>query len=194
LDLGCSTGLFTEYALRHGASVTAIDASQAMINKLTQKIKSPNVKLHCADIGQPMPFLESASFDVIICSLVMDYIKDWEPMLAELYRVLKKGGRLVIATGHPFASYLYLTRISKIESYFDFKMIEDTWAVRSPHPFKTHYYTRPLHEVLRPMIQSKFKIISIDEPPPDEKCKEISPQTYETLMNMPGFLFITLEK
>ncbi len=194
LDLGCATGFYTEYALEHGATVTAVDASRKLIDRLSSKIKSPKVKLHCADIGQPMPFLKSGSFDVIICSLVMDYIKDWKPLLAELYRVLKKGGRLVIATGHPFASYLYLNRISKPESYFAFKMIKDTWAVRSPKPFKTHYYIRPLHEVLRPMLESKFKIISIDEPAPNERCKEISPETYEQLLERPGFLFITLEK
>jgi SAM-dependent methyltransferase len=194
LDLGCATGFYTEYALERGASVTAIDASQAMIDKLVIKIKSPKVKLYCADISQPMPFLKSDSFDVVICSLVMDYVKDWVSLLAELYRVLKKGGRLVISTGHPFATYLYLMRIQKQESYFAFKMIEDTWALRSDQPFKTHYYIRPLNEVLRPMIQSKFKIISIDEPLPDERCKEISPETYEQLLERPGFLFIVMEK
>ncbi len=194
LDLGCSTGFFTEYALKHGASVTAIDASQKLIDRLAQKVKSPKVKLHCADIGQPMPFLKTASFDVIICSLVLDYVKDWRPVMAELYRVLKTDGRLVIATGHPFSSYLYLERHNRPESYFAFKMIEDTWAIMGPKPFKTHYYIRPLHEVLRPMIESKFKIISIDEPPPDERCKEISPETYEQLMERPAFLFIVLEK
>lgn len=194
LDLGCSTGFFSEYAIAHGARVTAVDASQAMIDKLIVKTGVNKIKLHCADIGQPMPFLKSSSYDVVISSLVMDYIKDWRPLLRELYRVLKKGGRLIISTGHPFNSYLYLKRTSRPESYFAFKMIEDTWAVRGPHPFKTHYYIRPLNEVLRPMIESEFKIISIDEPLPDEKCKEISPETYDGLMEQPGFLFIVLEK
>jgi ubiquinone/menaquinone biosynthesis C-methylase UbiE len=124
----------------------------------------------------------------------MDYIKDWKPLMAEMYRVLKKGGRVVIATGHPFSSYLYLARLNRPESYFAFKMIKDTWGVRGPKPFKTHYYIRPLHEVLRPIIESIFKIISIDEPPPNERCKEISPETYEQLLQIPGFLFIVLEK
>lgn len=194
LDLGCSTGFFTEHALEHGATVTAIDASQVLIDKLAQKIKSSKAKLYCADIGQPMPFLKSDCYDLIICSLVLDYIKNWAALLAELYRVLKKGGRVVITTGHPFASYLYLSRIGKPESYFAFKMIADTWARRGPQPFKTHYYIRPLNEVLRPIIQSKFKIISIDEPLPDERCREISPETHEQLLERPAFLFIVLEK
>lgn len=194
LDLGCSTGFFTEYALGKGADVTAVDASQKLIDRLMKKIKSPKVRLHCADIGQPMTFLKSASFDVIICSLVLDYVKDWKPVFEEFYRVVKKGGRVIISTGHPFAQYLYMQRIGRSESYFAFEMYKDVWARRGAQPFTTHYYIRPLHEVLRPIVQSKFKIISIDEPAPDERCKEISPETYEQLIERPGFLFFVLEK
>jgi len=194
LDLGCSTGFYTEYALEHGAAVIGIDASKVMIDKLAVRIKSPKLKLFCADIGKPMPFLKTGSFDVVICSLVMDYVKDWESLIAELHRLLKKGGRVVIATGHPFATYLYLEKHDRQESYFAFKMIEDTWAVNGPQPFKTHYYIRPLNEVLRSFIQSEFKIISIDEPLPDKKCKEIDLNLYKRLKERPGFLFIVLEK
>jgi SAM-dependent methyltransferase len=84
LDLGCSTGFYTKYALEHGASVTAIDASQKLIDKLAVRIKSPRLKLHCADIGQPMPFLESGLFNIVLLSLVLDYIKNWEALFVEL--------------------------------------------------------------------------------------------------------------
>jgi SAM-dependent methyltransferase len=194
LDLGCSTGFYTEYALKHGARVTAVDASRRLLDKLAVRVKSSGVHLHCADIGQPMSFLESDSFDVVICSLVLDYIQDWKPVMSELYRVTKKGGRVVIATGHPFAQYLYLQRIGRPKSYFAYEMFEDVWGRGGPRPFKTRYYIRPLHEVLRPVVESKFKIISIDEPGPDERCRKISPDTYEKLTERPAFLFIVLEK
>ncbi len=194
LDIGCCTGFYTEYALEHGANVTAIDASQVLIDKLTQSIKSPMATFYCADVGQLMPFLKSSSFDIVIVSLVLDYIKNWDNVFSEIYRVLKKHGRVVISTTHPFSDYLYLTKRNRHESYHTFKMIDDTWAGGGPRPFEVHYYIRPLNEVLRPIINSKFKIISIDEPLPDEKCKQIDPETYEQLMDRPGFLFIVLEK
>jgi SAM-dependent methyltransferase len=190
LDIGCSSGFYSEYALGKGASVTGIDISKVLINKLKTRLKSPVLRFFCADISQPMPFLESESFDCVICSLVIDYIERWEPLLAELYRVMKKGGKMVMATHHPFSMYISRNRYN----YFAYEMIEDTWAVRSSHPFKTRYYIRPLSEVLRPIIQSGFKIISIDEPTPDEKCLELSPETYTTLSEQPGFLFFVLEK
>jgi SAM-dependent methyltransferase len=188
LDIGCSSGFYSEYALNHGASVTGIDISQVLLSKLKARLKSAKLRLFCGDLSQPMPFLESDSFDCVIASLVIDYIREWEPLLAELFRVTKKGGRLVLATHHPF-SVVNRNRFN----YFAFEMIEDTWAVRSDHPFKTRYYIRPLSEVLRPIIQSQFKIISIDEPLPDEKCKELAPKTYQELLEKPGFLFIVLE-
>jgi hypothetical protein len=103
---------------------------------------------------------------------------------------MKKGGRLIISTHHPFAMYLHF----KQYCYYEFKLVEDTWGLSTERPFKTRYYIRPLTETLRPIIQSKFKIVSIDEPLPTKECKEISPETYERLSERPGFLFIVLEK
>ncbi|MBN1161516.1 MAG: class I SAM-dependent methyltransferase [Dehalococcoidales bacterium] len=190
LDIGCASGFYTKYALGKGAYVTAVDISKTMVDRLAASIKSPNLKLLCADIAKPMPFLESDTYDCAICSLVLHYIKDWKTLLAELYRVLERKGRVIISTHHPFEMYQYL----KLPSYFDFKLVEDTWGSSGPHPFNVRYYVRPLNEVLRPIIQSKFNIISIDEPLPDERCKELAPETYKRLMERPGFLFIILEK
>ena len=190
LDAGCASGFMTEYALNQGANVTAIDISSQMIEKLNSRIKSKKLKTYCADLSQPMPFLETDSYDCIMSSLVLHYIKNQAPLFAELYRVTKKGGRVVISTHHPFAIYEYF----KPQSYFDFKMVEDEWGKKDKRSFKVHYYIRPLHEVLRPIVQSKFKIISIDEPLPDEKCKELDLRTYKRLIERPGFLFFVLEK
>ncbi|MFA5309538.1 MAG: class I SAM-dependent methyltransferase [Dehalococcoidales bacterium] len=190
LDLGCASGFFTEYALRNGAAVTAVDISQKMLGKLKAKVKSEKLTVHRADIAQPMPFLAGDAYDCVIASLVMHYIKDWTPPLAELYRVMKKGGRLVISTHHPFDMYLYL----KPESYYDFKLVEDTWGSGGPRPFRVRYYMRPLNELLRPIIQSRFKIISIDEPLPTEECRKKDERVYRRLTERPSFLFIVLEK
>ncbi|OGN98581.1 MAG: hypothetical protein A2Y89_05650 [Chloroflexi bacterium RBG_13_51_18] len=190
LDTGCASGFFTEYALKNGARVTAVDISKVMTERLVARIKSVKLTIFCADISRPMSFLKSNTYDCVICSLVLHYIKDWEPLLAELHRVLKKGGRLVISTHHPFEMYQYL----KLPSYYDFKMVEDTWGSSGPRPFKVHYYVRPLKEVLRPIVRSKFNIISIDEPLPTKECKELAPEVYKRLMERPGFLFIVLEK
>jgi len=190
LDLGCGSGFYTKHALDMGARVTAIDASKVMIDRLASLFDSPKLRLVCADITKPLSFLESESFDCIICSLVLHYIEDWRPLLSELYRVMRKSGELIISTHHPFADYLFLNK----SSYFENKLIEDTWGRSSDRSFKVHYYTRSLTDVLRPMIESQFSIESIEEPLPTEKIKQASPKTYERLSEKPGFLFIVLKK
>lgn len=190
LDLGCASGYYAKYALENGARVTGVDVSQAMLDRLASWLSSPDLRLVRADISQPMPFLESNSFDYVICSLVLHYIRDWGPLLDEIYRVMKKGGRLIISTHHPLATY----GILQPRSYFDFELVEDTWGKASGHPFKVRHYIRPLKDVLRPIVRSQFRIISIDELLPDENCRKIAPGEYERLSRKPSFLFFILEK
>jgi SAM-dependent methyltransferase len=189
LDIGCSSGFYTEYAIKKGAYVTAIDISRKMIDGLSSRLKSPRLRLFEADFSKPIPFLETNSFDYIICSLVLHYLRDWDLPLAELHRITKKNGKVIISTHHPFAMYLYL----QPKSYYDFKLVEDTWGVPEKK-FNVHYYIRPLTEVLRPIIQSKFQIRSIEEMLPDEGLKKTHPELYKRLIERPGFLYIELVK
>jgi len=189
LDLGCGSGFYTKRVLEMGAHVTAIDASKIMIDRLSSSIKSPKLRLIHADITKPLSFLESESFGWVICSLVLHYVEDWEPLLSELHRVMRKNGKLIISTHHPFTDYLFLDK----RSYFENKLVEDTWG-RDDHLFKVHYYTRSLTDVLQPIITSQFNIESIEEPLPTERIKEVSPESYERLSEKPGFLFIVLKK
>jgi SAM-dependent methyltransferase len=191
LDVGSGSGFYTEYALHQGAYVTAIDASKLLLNRLSARLNTPSLRTICADIAKPLSPLDSDSFDYIICSLVLHYIKDWEPLLAELHRVMKVGGRIFISTHHPYLVLQY--SLLKDNNYFDTVLVEDTWG-QEESSFKVHYYTRPLKETLKPIINSQFKIISIDEPLPNERCKILSPRTFQRLTEEPGFLFITLEK
>lgn len=191
LDLGCGSGFYTEYALGKGAYVTAIDSSQSMINRLSQRNKSPRLQLICSDIAEPLSSVQSNSFDYVICSLIIHYIKDWEPLFAELYRIMKNDGKLFVSTHHPYLVLGY--PLLKNINYFDTTLVEDIWG-KKDRPFKVHYFTRSLTNILKPIINSQFKIINIEEPQPSEKCKQMFPTLYQRLNERPGFLFITLGK
>lgn len=51
--------------------------------------------------GLRLPF-EDSSVDRICCSLLISYLKRPELLLSELYRILKKGGRIVVSSMKPF--------------------------------------------------------------------------------------------
>jgi ubiquinone/menaquinone biosynthesis C-methylase UbiE len=189
LDVGCGSGFYSEYALNKNANVTGVDASQKMLDYIRGKNNSANLKLIRADIGQGLPYIETASQDYIICSLVLQYIENWKGIISEFYRVLKKDGKVYISTHHPFADFLHL----KKESYFDKYLVEDVWGQKR-RPFRVHYYTRSLTDVLRPILSSGFVIKLINEPQPTLKCEKLAPETYKELKKRPAFLFFILEK
>ena len=96
LEAGCGTGRFSLFFAEHGASVTALDYSQAMLSQTAKKVKKLNLKkfnLVLGDINH-LPF-KDASFDLVFSYGVLRHFSDPNRAIAEMCRVLKPGGRLV---------------------------------------------------------------------------------------------------
>jgi ubiquinone/menaquinone biosynthesis C-methylase UbiE len=187
LDLACGTGYYSFYALEQKASVTSVDASQNMLNYIQQKDESKKIKLIKADLSKGLPFIKDDSQDYIICSFLLHYIENWDIIINDFYRILRKKGKIYISIQHPFEDYLHL----KKKSYFDKYFVEDTWGLKGKQ-YKVHYYTRSLTDLLRPFLKSEFKILNIEEPLPTEKCKKLAPEIYQRLAERPAFIFLIL--
>src|SRR5262249_46461694 len=115
LDAGCGTGWYAAELAGRGASVVAIDASAAMIGHAQDRFASPSlaelarqVELRIADLEQPLAFAADGSFDGIVSSLALHYIRDWSPTLDEFRRILKPNGWLLLSTHHPAAEAIRL--------------------------------------------------------------------------------------
>jgi hypothetical protein len=48
--------------------------------------------------------------------------------------------------------------------------------------------------MLKPVIQSKFRVEAIEEMLPDERLKENHPELYQRLIERPGFMCIEMVK
>jgi ubiquinone/menaquinone biosynthesis C-methylase UbiE len=105
LDAGCGAGPLSARLRDRGAVVSGFDASAAMV-ALARKRLGDGVDLRVAALGEPLPY-DDAAFDDVVSSLVLHYLEDWGPALAELRRVLRPGGRLIVAVQHPFTDYVY---------------------------------------------------------------------------------------
>lgn len=104
LELGCGTGKNTEWFSRKADHVTAVDFSESMISKAKEKITSTNIEFIKADISLHLSFADS-SFDLVTCNLVLEHIKNLQPVYSEVSRVLKPGGKFFVSELHPMKQY-----------------------------------------------------------------------------------------
>ena len=179
LDAGCGSGWYAEYLAGRGAKVTAVDITAKMV-ELTRRRLGDRARVFQADIAKPLEFAD-AGFDLVVAPLVLHYLADLEPTLAEFHRVLKKGGLLVFSTHHPFADY----RLFAPESYFSTGQVEDVWDVGT-----VRFYRRPLSAITEALAQTGFVIERLIEPLPTEEFRRRDPQSYDRLMRYPGFLAV----
>lgn len=101
LEIGCGTGLNTEYLVRHASVVTGMDISGNMLARARRRVGDQKARFVAGDITKPWSF-ENASFDVIVGNLVLEHIEVLSHVFREAYRVLDAGGKLYIAELHPY--------------------------------------------------------------------------------------------
>lgn len=102
LDVGCGSGYVAAELAASAKKVTGTDFSANFIALCREKYKSlSNLDFVEHDITSPLPF-DDASFDSIICKMVLQYVPDIRPFSAEAMRLLKDKGELIVIVDHPF--------------------------------------------------------------------------------------------
>ncbi len=109
IDIGCGAGVDTLFAalmVGPGGRVVGIDITPEMVERAKanlNQMKLPNVSFYQASAEQ-LDF-PPEGFDVAISNGVLNLVVNKERALAEIYKVLKPGGRLMLAdqvlTGDP---------------------------------------------------------------------------------------------
>lgn len=94
LDVGCGTGFFTEFYLRHGARVTGLDIASTSIARLAERF--PAARFIQADVSEaPLP----ERYDVVNAFDVLYHITDaarWEAAVERLAAAVAPGGVLLV--------------------------------------------------------------------------------------------------
>ena len=93
LDVGCGEGRFCRMLRKKGVETVAIDPTESLLQAARKRDAGGDYRLAFAE---KLPF-ENASFDVVISYLTLIDIPDFRAAINEMVRVLKPGGKLVIA-------------------------------------------------------------------------------------------------
>ena len=101
LDLACGTGLVTLPAARAvGANgqVIGVDIADRMVEALRKRAAAAGLpQVAAARMDAEQLALPDGSVDVVLCALGLMYVPDFEQSLREIIRVLRPGGRTVLA-------------------------------------------------------------------------------------------------
>jgi SAM-dependent methyltransferase len=111
IDVGCGTGRSMVRCGARGAHIFGADPSLEM---LAEARKKPGIGTRLVQAeASYLPFPRDIA-DLTVCSFALSYFEDLERSLAELSRVTKRTGRILISDLHPAAAASGWTRTFRV--------------------------------------------------------------------------------
>lgn len=105
LEIGCGTGKNTLWLAEKATELTAIDLSEAMLEKARGKITAPQVSFQQADITGDWYFAKEKVYQLISFSLVLEHLQDLAMVFKKAAACLDEKGYIYIGELHPFKQY-----------------------------------------------------------------------------------------
>lgn len=195
LDCGCGEGRFCRMLVERGAEyVLGVDLCPPMIDA-ARECQSSRDAYRVADV-QDLHFLEDGSFELAISYLNQCDLPDFAQNNREVYRVLKNGGRFIVANLHPMrsatAGWCRNTAGEKqhvmLDDYFDEG--ERHWRMMGVAFTNFH---RSLSTYVDSYLRSGFSIERIVEPTVTPQSLEQYPELDDEL-RVPNFIIFVLRK
>ena len=102
LDIGCSSGIMTDYYADFFQEVDALDIDQKAIEYALSNTKNKNINF----ILSPLEELQvEKRYDVMICSHIYEHVPDSSILFERIYDLLKSGGVCYFAAGNRYQIY-----------------------------------------------------------------------------------------
>jgi SAM-dependent methyltransferase len=109
VDLGCGKGENMVPLAKRGANVTGIDISPDLIHLALQRIDAANLRARAVVHSAYETGFESESVDVIFCIALIHHL-NIPRVRDEMYRILKKGGFIILSEPVRFSRFYDLVR------------------------------------------------------------------------------------
>src|SRR3989338_6349525 len=154
---------------KYATGVVGIDESEKLLAIAKAKNNPGNVEFRQMDLSDNLD-LEDESFDIVLSSMVFHFLPSLEKVSAEISRVLKIDGKVVICVQHPLYQYHFRaqeTAGKKSEvfrstvGYFDRKeIIQKTLAGKAWVPV----FNRPLEDYMKAFLEKGLALTNFREP------------------------------
>lgn len=193
LDAGCGDGFFSLELAQKGASVTAVDSSEAMLNIAKRKHFHDNLQYYNMDLTRKLTF-EDKFFDIVVANMLLMDVPEIESLVFEIARVLKKPGTFIFSITHPCfflsdweESENNTKTYKRIGNYLEERVEElNFWG-------KTLHYHRPLSRYIEAVEKAGMYVSSFREPVPSRELIELYPEQ-EYHCRIPSFVVIMAKK
>lgn len=191
LDVGCGEGRFCRMLRANGVEATGVDPTRALIERA--RARDPHGR-YVDGRGEDLPFADK-SFDLVVSYLSLIDISDFAKALVEMERVLKRGGRLLIASLNGFNTagqelgWAYDEHGGKLHFRMDHYLTPSAaWIEWRGIRIVNHH--RPLSAYMRQLLDLGLKLEYFDEPHPTADA----PERARDYIRAPWFLVMEWSK
>ncbi len=201
LDAGCGTGYLARILAQRGAMVVGVDLSSGLLSMARQEeARDPlRIAYHEGDLAD-LSFLEDNSFDAAVSNVVLQDVRRYGDAIAEIFRVLRPGGRFIFSITHPAferppgkwarqpedSERIEEWRHFIMGEYFDRHAV--SWAPHGkPHAIGFH---RPMRDYFEALSSAGFVVRRLEEPLPSEEALEKHYRAMADFRRAPNFVVI----
>ena len=200
LELGCGGGQCCIALAKQGAHAVGIDISDEQIAFARALAAKEQVDVDFSrGSATDLSIFQTDAWDIVLSIYTFSYLAELPLCLAECYRVLRPGGRLIFSLDHPFRDCFFDAEdeelaLYPVRSYFDNRAMQWTFA-NTGVALQTHHYTVAQWFAL--LQQPGFQVQRVLEPlPPTDLLDELWPvdSPHAPLRNLPQTIIFVAEK
>lgn len=197
LDVGCGEGGYTRKLACKGAQVTGIDGSARLIDIAKRRAERENLTIvYNVRNANLLYDLEEESFDIVLAAMSLMDVEDCCGAIAEIYRVLRKGGEFLMSITHPCFTGRGSRWWRNAEGVVDHYAIDNYGNRETWEEFITDKFAKPvifrhmtLEDFICPLLELGFNLILFQEPTPTPK-QILQSERLKRLNRIPLFLFM----
>lgn len=190
LDVGCGEGRFSRMLAARGLRTAGIDPSESLIRQARRLHADGD---YCIAFAEQLPFGDR-TFDVVVAYLSLIDIPDIHTAIQEMNRVLRPGGRLLIANLNGFYSASNPAGWRREADGTQSFVIDHYMTERSDWigwgNLRVQNWHRPLSTYMKLLLETGLELTCFDEPLPQGG----DPEQLALFKRVPSFLVMEWKK